>query len=202
MFLKLIPIFSSFLDYYTTEYQDWSQVRSEMLQVPVTKSWSGIDVTCQLKCGLKLVMDYICAIRLFTSPRPALLLIASIQPAWKHEVITEYSFSLSGLEFRLIPQHDCFLFYLYPFQTKKARTHLEFSENKTKGLGRGTWNLFRCQGQDYTLLGLETEGKEKSKTQNYNWGKTKAYITLCLLFHWRSLSESCFMTDYILWYSE
>lgn len=57
MFLKLIPIFPSFLDYYTTEYQDWSQVRSEMLQVPVTKSWSGIDVICQLKRGLKLVMD-------------------------------------------------------------------------------------------------------------------------------------------------
>lgn len=78
---------------------------------------------------------------------------------------------------------------------------MSFLKTKQKGLGEEP-GIFRCQGQDYILLGLETEGKEKSKTQNYNWGKTKAYITLCLLFHWRSLSESCFMTDYILWYSE
>lgn len=36
---------------------------------------------------------------------------------------------------------------------------LEFSENKRAG--RGAWNLFRWQGQDYILLVLETEGKGK-----------------------------------------
>lgn len=41
----------------------------------------------------------------------------------------------------------------------KPTTLLEFSENKR--VGRGAWNLFRCQGQNYILLGLETEGKRK-----------------------------------------
>lgn len=83
-----------------------------------------------------------------------------------------FNLSVKWLECRLIPHHICFLFYLYPLQAKKARSHLELSENKRaweRSLESG-----QCQGWGYILFGLETVGKKKENLKTTTKAKPKS----------------------------
>lgn len=93
-------------------------------------------------------------------PRLALLLIASAQPAWKHEVSAEYSFSLLGLSLSS-SLNITFFCPIYTHVRQKKTENLEsiWSSLKTKGFERGAQNLFRCQGQ--FCLVLKQRGRKK-----------------------------------------
>lgn len=95
------------------------------------------------------------------------------------------------------PSAELLLFYLYPLQTKKKPPYNSFGVFwKQKGWERSLESVqVSRSGLHFSWYWNRGEG-EKGKLQNYNWGKTKASLTLSLLFHWWSLSESCVRTDF------
>lgn len=111
----------------------------------------------------------------------------------------QYSFFLPGLEFRLIPQHNCCSSIYTHCRQKEKQTYNAFGVFwKQKGWERSLESVQVSRSELYFAWSWNRGEEKKSKLQNYNWGKTKASLTLSLLFHWWSLSESCFRTDYFL----
>lgn len=113
---------------------------------------------------MRTTYEFYCWFFFFFFPVTAARIVITKRHDIKIHLKVYFSFNLSvkWLQSKLIPQHICFLFYLYPLQAKKM-LELIWSFLKTKGLRRGAWNLVSVKvGAVFCLVLKQWERKKKT----------------------------------------